>query len=639
MTVDRSTDTKMSSGSSDCEAKALTVMPCIRLAAVVVMTVTPLAQWAMAGRNDALSSDWVTPIRYGNVRRRKPRSSILRDVRLVQSEIHEILYSVRIRNPRDGAPGARLRPRAHLAGGARRTGGPAALLPGADRRPASPRRTRDQPDGRQGRLCARPRSRRDLDGRHRSQSRGIARPGELPGGGWWARRVYPCRYALLGAWPLGAAAGNDHLDPGVRYRGRPDEGGPARMIEARALNVEKVREDFPILARRIHGKPLVYLDSAATSQKPAAVIDAMDDYYRRYNANPHRGVYAISEEATAAYASARQRVATFINAASPMEVIFTRNTTEAINLVRYSWGRANVRAGDRILLTEMEHHSNLVPWQLLAKEVGATLEFLCIDDQGLLQLEDLERKLEGIRLVAITHQSNTLGAINPIKAIVEAAHRAGALVLIDGAQAVAHMPVDVRDLGVDFYAFSGHKMCGPTGIGVLWARRALLEAMPPFLGGGDMIKRVSLKEASWNDLPWKFEAGTPSVAEGIGLGAAVDYLSGLGMDAVGAHERTLIDYAMERLQDIPGITLYGPRDPELHGGAVSFTLPNIHPHDLATLVDREGIAVRAGHHCTQPLMDRLGVPATTRASFYIYNRVDEVDQLVSGIQKAQKVFA
>jgi len=411
------------------------------------------------------------------------------------------------------------------------------------------------------------------------------------------------------------------------------------MIEARVLNVEKVREDFPILARRIYGRPLVYLDSAATSQKPAAVIDAMDDYYRRYNANPHRGVYAISEEATAAYESARQRVATFINAASTREVIFTRNTTEAINLVRYSWGRANVRAGDRILLTEMEHHSNLVPWQLLAKEVGATLEFLCIDDQGLLQLDDLERKLEGIRLLAITHQSNTLGTINPIKAIVEAAHRAGALVLIDGAQAVPHMPVDVRALGVDFYAFSGHKMCGPTGIGVLWARRALLEAMPPFLAGGDMIKRVSLKEASWNDLPWKFEAGTPSVAEGIGLGAAVDYLSGFGMDAVRAHERTLIDYAMERLQDIPGITLYGPRDPELHGGAVSFTLPNIHPHDLATLVDREGIAVRAGHHCTQPLMDRLGVPATTRASFYIYNRADEVDQLVDGIQKAQKVFA
>jgi len=283
------------------------------------------------------------------------------------------------------------------------------------------------------------------------------------------------------------------------------------MIEARAINATAVRADFPILGRTINGKPLVYLDSAATSQKPAVVIDIMDDYYRRYNANPHRGVYTISEEATAAYESARQRVAAFINAASVKEVIFTRNTTEAINLVRYTWGRANIRHGDRILLTEMEHHSNLVPWQLLAQEVGATLEFLRIDDQGMLQLDELEARLEGVRLLAITHQSNTLGTINPIKAITAAAHRAGALVLIDGAQAVPHLAVDVKDLDVDFYAFSGHKMCGPTGIGVLWARRALLDAMPPFLAGGDMIKRVRLHEASWNDLPWKFEAGTPSV--------------------------------------------------------------------------------------------------------------------------------
>jgi cysteine desulfurase/selenocysteine lyase len=411
------------------------------------------------------------------------------------------------------------------------------------------------------------------------------------------------------------------------------------MSHARALNTESVRADFPILSRQIHGKPLVYLDSAATSQKPAVVIDAMDDYYRRYNANPHRGVYTISEEATAAYESARQRLATFIHATSVKEVIFTRNTTEAINLVRYSWGRANIHRGDRILLSEMEHHSNLVPWQLLAQEVGARLEFLCIDDDGLLLLDQLERKLAGVRLLALTHQSNTLGTINPIKAITTAAHAAGALVLVDGAQAVPHMPVDVQDLGADFYAFSGHKMCGPTGIGVLWARRALLESMPPFLGGGDMIKRVKLNEATWNDLPWKFEAGTPSVAEGIGLGTAVDYLSQFGMERVRSHEQTLVDYAMEKLQEIRGITIYGPRDPEIHGGAISFTLPDIHPHDLATLVDREGIAVRAGHHCTQPLMDRLGVAATTRASFYIYNRVDEVDQLVGGIQKAQKVFA
>jgi len=411
------------------------------------------------------------------------------------------------------------------------------------------------------------------------------------------------------------------------------------MIQTRPLDVEAVRADFPILARKIKDKPLIYLDSAATSQKPAVVIDVMDDYYRRYNANPHRGVYLLSEEATVAYESARQRVAAFINAGSPKEIIFTRNTTEAINLVRYSWGRVNVRQGDRILLTEMEHHSNLVPWQLLAQEVGARLEFLCIDDRGLLQLGQLEAKLEGVRLLAITHQSNTLGTINPIKAITEKAHRAGALVLVDGAQAVPHMPVDVRDLGVDFYAFSGHKMCGPTGIGVLWARRSLLEAMPPFLGGGDMIRRVKLTEATWNELPWKFEAGTPSVAEGIGLGAAVDYLGQFGMDKVRAHERTLVDYALEKFQEIPDITVYGPGDPEIHGGAVSFTLPNVHPHDLATLVDREGIAVRAGHHCTQPLMDRLGVAATTRASFYIYNRQDEVDHLVDAIQKAQKVFS
>jgi cysteine desulfurase/selenocysteine lyase len=411
------------------------------------------------------------------------------------------------------------------------------------------------------------------------------------------------------------------------------------MIETRSLDVTAIREDFPILDRVINGKPLVYLDSAATSQKPRAVIDTMTDYYQRYNANPHRGVYQISEEATAAYESARQRVATFINAPSPKEIVFTRNVTEAINLVRYSWGRTNVHQGDRILLTQMEHHSNLVPWQLLAAEVGAQLDFLLIDNRGRLILDDLPAKVAGARLVALTHQSNTLGTINPVKEIARLAHQAGALVLVDGAQAVPHMPVDVRDLDVDFYGFSGHKMCGPTGIGVLWARRSLLEAMPPFLGGGDMIKKVTLDHATWNDLPWKFEAGTPAVAEGIGLGAAVDYLCGIGMDRIRAHERTLLDYALEKLQDVPQITVYGPQDPDIHGGAVSFSLPDIHPHDLATLIDQEGIAVRAGHHCTQPLMERLGVPATTRASFYLYNRQDEVDQLVDAIVRAQKVFA
>jgi len=412
----------------------------------------------------------------------------------------------------------------------------------------------------------------------------------------------------------------------------------ARVIEDGSLNVDQIRGNFPILARQVHGKPLVYLDSANTSQKPRVVIDAMNDFYCRYNANIHRGVYLISEEATAAYESARERVAKFINARSPKEVIFTRNVTEAINLVRYSWGRVNVHKGDRILLTEMEHHSNLVPWQLLAAEVGAELDFLEIDDHGLLKLEDFERRCAGARLVAFTHISNALGTINPVKAMTAAAHRAGALVLVDGAQAVPHMPVDVQDLDVDFYGFTGHKMCGPTGIGVLWARRALLEAMPPFLAGGDMIKRVKLRETTWNDLPWKFEAGTPSVAQGIGIGAAVDYLTSLGMERVRAHQRTLVEYALERLQDVPGIRLYGPPDSEIHGGAISFSLPNIHPHDLATLVDREGIAVRAGHHCAQPLMDRLGVLATTRASFYVYNRPDEVDHMVGAIQRAQKVF-
>src|SRR5205823_5241574 len=349
--------------------------------------------------------------------------------------------------------------------------------------------------------------------------------------------MYARRHPLLRARLLGETAGEHHVDPGVGLRRRPHEGGPTGVIKTRALNADAARADFPILGRRVNGKPLIYLDSAATSQKPAVVIDTMDDYYRRYNANPHRGVYAISEEATAAYESARQRVATFINAASPKEVIFTRNTTEAINLVRYSWGRANVHRGDRILLTEMEHHSNLVPWQLLAAETGAELDFLRIDSQGRLDLEGLDRKLEGVRLLAFAHQSNTLGTINPVPILVAAARRAGAHVLIDGAQAVPHMPVDVQAIGADFYGFTGHKMCGPTGIGVLWARRELLEAMPPFLAGGEMIKRVSLRNASWNDLPWKFEAGTQAIAEAIGLGVAVDYLCGLGMAAVREHER------------------------------------------------------------------------------------------------------
>src|SRR5919201_4617565 len=397
------------------------------------------------------------------------------NVRLVRSEINEIFHPLRIRHPGHGSHGPRLRQRQAAApertGGAR---GAAAFLPGADRRPAAPRRPDHQPNGRQGRLQPGAFAPGDLDGRHRTQPGGIAGAGELPGGGRGPGGVHPRRHALLGARLLGTAAEHYHLDPAIGKRRRPDEGGTARMIQTRTLNAQAVRDDFPILDRRINGKPLVYLDSAATSQKPAAVIDVMDDYYRRYNANPHRGVYTISEEATAAYEGARQRVASFINAASPKEVVFTRNTTEAINLVRYSWGRANLKAGDRLLLTEMEHHSNLVPWQLLAAEVGAQLEFLQIDDQRLIRLEELDQKLDGVRLLAIVHQSNTLGTINPIQAIAQAAHRAGAMVLVDGAQSVPHMAVDVQQLGGDFYAFSRHKMCGPTGIGVLWARRALL---------------------------------------------------------------------------------------------------------------------------------------------------------------------
>jgi len=405
------------------------------------------------------------------------------------------------------------------------------------------------------------------------------------------------------------------------------------------LDVARIKKDFPLLQQQIDGHRLVYLDSAASSQKPQAVLDAMDEAYTTYFANVHRSVYKIAAESTERYEDARRKIATFINSPSPSNVVFSKNVTEAINLVAYSWGRANLHKGDVVVLTEMEHHANIVPWLMLKEERGIELRWLGLTDDYQLDLSDLDEKLDGAKLLSFTALSNVLGTITPIRELADAAHAAGALCLVDAAQYVPHIPTDVQALGCDFLGFTGHKMCGPTGIGVLWARRSLLNAMPPFLGGGDMIKRVTLTEASWNDLPWKFEAGTPSVAEGIGLGAAVDYLGQFGMDNVRRHERTLVDYAMEKLQEVPGIAVYGPRDPELHGGAISFTLPNIHPHDLATLIDREGIAVRAGHHCTQPLMDRLGVAATTRASFYIYNRTEEVDQLVSGIQKAQQVFA
>jgi cysteine desulfurase/selenocysteine lyase len=405
------------------------------------------------------------------------------------------------------------------------------------------------------------------------------------------------------------------------------------------LNEQDVRKDFPLLSRIVHDRPLVFLDSAASSQKPRAVLDAMNVYYERYNANVHRGVYQISEEATEAMEKSRVKVARFIHARQGRQVIFTRNTTESINLVAYSWGNANIHAGDLIVLTEMEHHSNLIPWQLLAQRTGARLEFVPVTDDGLLQLDIYEQLLQQHpKLVAFTHVSNVLGTINPAKEMIASAHAAGAVVLLDGAQSVPHMPVDVQALDADFFCFSGHKMLGPTGIGVLYGKRDLLEAMPPFMGGGDMIRTVSLRESTWNDLPWKFEAGTPAIAETIGLGAAIDYLNTLGMENVRQHEQTLTRYAMEQLGAIDGLTIYGP-PAEQRGSVISFTLADIHPHDLASILDQEaGVAVRAGHHCAQPLMERYGLSATARASFYVYNTKAEIDVLVQGLQRALEIF-
>src|SRR3984893_11402970 len=400
-----------------------------------------------------------------------------------------------------------------------------------------------------------------------------------------------------------------------------------------------IRNDFPIMSRSVHGKPLVFLDSAASSQKPRAVIDTMTVYYETYNANVHRGVYEISEEATAAMEKARVKVARFVNARQGKQIIFTRNTSEGINLVAYTWGNANIKAGDLIILTEMEHHSNLVPWQLLAQRTGARLEFVPVSDDGLLRLDVYEQLLQQQpKLVAFTHMSNVLGTINPAKEMIAQAHAAGAIVLLDAAQSVPHLPVDVQALDVDFLCFSGHKMLAPTGIGVLYGKRELLEAMPPFMGGGDMIRTVGLRESTWNDLPWKFEAGTPAIAEAIGLGAAVDYLNALGMENVLRHEQALTDYAMEQLQQVPGLTMYGP-DATRRGGVISFTLGDIHPHDLASILDQEvGVAIRAGHHCAQPLMERFGLAGTARASFYVYTIPSDIDTLVTGLHKAKQIF-
>ena len=407
------------------------------------------------------------------------------------------------------------------------------------------------------------------------------------------------------------------------------------------LDPAALRADFPILDQEVFGHRLVYLDSAASSQKPTAVIEAMDHYYRHDNANVHRGIYQLSERATALYEGAREKVARLIGAPDPRTIIWTRNATEAINLVAYSWGRRHIERGDAIILTEMEHHANLVPWQILAQEKDADLEFIPISDDGILRQDvfDVLLRLKP-KLVAFTHVSNTLGTINPVVEMTRKAHEAGALVLVDGAQAVPHLPVDVEAIGCDFYVFSGHKALGPTGSGVLWGRRELLEAMPPFLGGGDMIREVHLRRSEWNELPWKFEAGTPDISAQIGLGVAADYLRELGMDRLRAHERELVAYALEVLpREVPGIEIYGPTDPDIRGGVVPFNLPGVHPHDVAQVLDRFGVAIRAGHHCTMPLHERLDLAATARASFQCYTTREDIDALAAALKEVQRLFA
>ena len=405
------------------------------------------------------------------------------------------------------------------------------------------------------------------------------------------------------------------------------------------LDVHRIRKDFPILERKVYGKPLVYLDNAATSQKPRQVIDALVDYYENYNANIHRAVHCLGEEATAAYEEARAKVAKFINAPSPESVIFTRNTTEAINLVAYTWGRANVLEGDEILLTQMEHHSNLIPWQRLASEKGATVRYIELTDTQTLALDGLENLFDArTRIAAMPHVSNSLGTINPIEKIAAEARRNGTLFLVDGAQGAPHLPVDVQAIGCDFYAFSSHKMLGPTGVGVLYGRPELLEEMEPFLGGGEMIRKVTFEGATWNDLPWKFEAGTPNIADVIAFGSAIDYLNKLGMENVREHEIEITDYALTRLSQLEGIVMYGPPDPRERGGVVSFNFGDLHPHDIGTVLDHHGVAIRAGHHCTQPLMRTLGVSGTARASFYIYNTPEEVDVLIEALEATRDFF-
>ncbi|CAN5277772.1 cysteine desulfurase [soil metagenome] len=407
-----------------------------------------------------------------------------------------------------------------------------------------------------------------------------------------------------------------------------------------ALDVEAIKADFPILVRRFDGKRLVYLDSAASSQKPVAVLDSMQRYYETTHANVHRGVYRIAADATSLYEAARESVARFVKAPSSRGVIFTKNVTEAINLVAYSWGRANLGKDDAILLTEVEHHANLVPWLMLREETGVELRFLPLADAHTIDLTDLDRLVDGVKLLAVTAMSNVLGTLPPVRLIADAAHAAGALVLVDGAQYVPHLPTDVTELGADFFGFTAHTMCGPTGIGALWAREELLEAMPAFLGGGEMIRDVRLDGWTPNEIPWKFEAGTPPIAEAVGLGAAVDYLEGLGMAAVRQHEVTLTAYALRTLTERFGddLVIHGPTEAAQRGGVLSFAYRDIHPHDISQVLDQENVCVRAGHHCAKPLMRRLGVGATARASFYVYNDERDVDALADALDAAASFF-
>ena len=409
--------------------------------------------------------------------------------------------------------------------------------------------------------------------------------------------------------------------------------------EESPLDVEKIRADFPILSRQVYDKPLVYLDNAATSQKPRQVIDSLSRYYRENNANIHRAIHCLGEESTVAYEEARGRVGKFINAAWTECIVFTRNATESINLVAATWGRANIDKGDEIVLSILDHHSNLVPWQQLAAEKGASIRYIDITDDGILNLDDIDSLItHRTKLVAVTQVSNSLGTINQVDQLTKAAHAQGAVILIDGAQSAPHLPVDVQELDCDFFAFSSHKMLGPTGVGVLYGRQQLLEEMDPFMGGGEMIRTVTTDGSTWNDSPWKFEAGTPNIADVIAFSTALDYLTNLGMNKIRTHEIELTSYALQRLQQMEELTIYGPLDPKKRGGVISFNFPDIHPHDVGTIVDRRGVAIRAGHHCNMPLMQRLGISGTARASFYIYNTPDEVDTLLDSLKDVSSYF-